>query len=323
MSRPATSRIAVQPAPEDYDFDLDVALAAVVGLRSIVPADAFTAETLGTERLGHGVLIRPEGVVLTIGYLVTEAETVWIKLTDGRVVQGHVLGYDQETGFGVVQALARLEEAFLPFGVSSDARVGEDVVIGGIGGRRNAVAAEIIAKQEFAGYWEYVLDEALFTAPSHPHWGGAAMIGSDGRLLGIGSLQVQRQVGDGRPQDINMIVPIDLVKPVLDDIMTTGRPRRPARPWLGLYATEVGNRIAIAGVTGRGPAKSADLRAGDVIMSVNGTDIRSLAGFFRRVWSLGEAGVEVPISVNREGRTIDVRVRSGDRRRFLKGPVLH
>lgn len=313
----------MQPTPEDYDFDLDRALDAVVGLRSIVPSDAYTAETLGTERLGHGVLIKPNGVILTIGYLITEAETVWIKLSDDRVVQGHVLGYDQETGFGLVQALARLNEPFLPLGDSSTARVGDPVVIGGVGGRRNSVAAEIVARQEFAGYWEYVLDEAFFTAPSHPHWGGTAMIGAGGQLLGIGSLQVQRLIAEKKSQDINMVVPVNLLKPVFDDIMTTGRPRRPSRPWLGLFATEVGNRIAVAGVAGRGPAKSADLRTGDIILSVNGRDVKNLAGFFRQVWSLGEAGVEVPIMINREGRMLDVRVRSSDRRRFLKGPVLH
>lgn len=296
---------------------------AVVGLRAVVPADAYTAETLGTERLGHGVLIRPEGIVLTIGYLVTEAETIWLKLADDRVVQGHVLGYDQETGFGLVQALGRLDEVALPLGSSASTRVGDNVVVAGAGGRRNAVAAEIVAKQEFAGYWEYLLDEAIFTAPSHPHWGGTALIGMDGSLLGIGSLQVQRLVAEKRTEDINMMVPIDLLKPILDDIMTTGRPRKPVRPWLGLYAAEVGNRIAVAGVSGRGPAKSADLRSGDIIVSVGGSEVKTLSGFFRSVWALGEAGVEVPISINREGRMIDVRVRSGDRRRFLKGPVLH
>ncbi len=321
--RPHLEASIVQPSPENYEFDLEHALSAVVGVRSIVPPDAYTAETLGTERLGHGVLIRSEGIVLTIGYLVTEAETIWLKLSDDRVVQGHVLGYDQETGFGVIQALARLDEAALALGSSTDARLGDQVVVGGAGGCSNSVAAQIVAKQEFAGYWEYVLDEAIFTAPSHPHWGGTALIGPDGRLLGIGSLQVQRLVAERKTQDINMMVPIDLLKPILDDILTTGRPKRPARPWLGLYAAEVGNRIAIAGVSGRGPAKTADLRSGDIITSVGGADVKSLAGFFRHVWSLGEAGVEVPISINREGRTMDVRVRSGDRRRFLKGPVLH
>jgi len=313
----------VQPSPENYDFDLDHALTAVVGLRTIVPADAFTAETLGTERLGHGVLIGKDGVILTIGYLVTEAETVWVKLADGRVVPGHVLGYDQESGFGLVQALARIDMPSLPLGSSAEASVGEAVVLGGVGGRANAVAAQIIAKQEFAGYWEYVLDQAIFTAPAHPHWGGTGMIGPRGELLGIGSLQVQQIRADGRNEDINMVVPIDLLKPILDDVLRLGRPNRPPRPWLGLYATEVGNRIAIAGVSGRGPARTADVRTGDIIVTCAGREVRSLAGLFRTVWALGEAGVPVPLTISRKGRMLDVVIKSGDRRKYLKGPVLH
>ncbi len=313
----------MQPSSENYDFDLDHALNAVVGLRTIVPSDAFTAETLGTERLGHGVFIGKDGVVLTIGYLVTEAETVWIRLADGNVVQGHVIGYDQETGFGLVQALARVEMPFLQLGKSADATVGEPVVIGATGGKQNSIAAQIIAKQEFAGYWEYVLDQAFFTAPSHPHWGGTAMIGATGELLGIGSLQVQQVRSDGKNEDINMVVPIDLLKPVLNDILTMGRPNKPPRPWLGLYATEISGRIAIAGITGRGPAKTADVRSGDIVMDVAGEEVKTLAGFFRKVWSLGEAGVEVPLTINRKGRLVHIAVKSGDRRKFLKGPVLH
>lgn len=312
-----------QPSPEDYDFDLDEALSAVVGLRSIVPTDAFTAETLGTERLGHGVIISKQGVILTIGYLVTEAETIWIRLSDGRVVQGHVLGYDQETGFGLVQALARMDVPWLTLGDSSAIPIGTDVVVGGTGGRTNSVAANVVAKQEFAGYWEYLLDQALFTAPSHPHWGGTAVIGPTGQLLGIGSLQVQQVDREGKSNDINMVVPINLLKPILNDLSTLGQPRKPSRPWLGLYATEIGNRIAVAGVAGKGPAKIADLRTGDIIIDVAGDQVRDLAGFFRRIWALGPAGVEVPITINRKGRLMEIRVTSADRRRFLKGPVLH
>ena len=170
----------MEPKPDDYDYDLDDALASVVGIKSIVPSDAFTAETLGTERAGNGVLIRGDGLVLTIGYLITEAETVWISHSGGRAVPGHVLGYDQETGFGLVQALARLDLPSLSLGSSKNAEIGERVVVGGAGGRQRAVAARIIAKQEFAGYWEYVLDEAIFTAPAHPNWGGTAVIGPRG-----------------------------------------------------------------------------------------------------------------------------------------------
>ena len=313
----------VQPKPEDYDYELDRALAAVVGIKSIVPNDAFTAETLGTERVGNGVLIRGDGLVLTIGYLVTEAETVWISHSSGRVVSGHVLAYDQETGFGLVQALARLDLPALPLGSSADAEVGDDVVVGGAGGRQRSLAARIIAKQEFAGYWEYVLDEAIFTAPAHPNWGGTALISAAGELIGVGSLQIQQAAGERRLEDANMIVPIDLLKPVLDDLLTIGRPSRPPRPWLGLYATEVGSAVAILGLASRGPAKDADLRAGDIILGVAGSTVNDLAGLFRRVWSLGSAGVDVPLLINREGTTFETRVQSADRRRYLKGPVLH
>jgi len=314
---------AAQPKPGDYGYDLDNALAAMVGLRAIIPPDAFTAETLGTERAGHGVFIRDSGLVLTIGYLITEAETIWLTLSDGRSVQGHVLGYDQETGFGLVQALAKLDVPVLEIGSSSAASVGERVVVGGAGGRARSVAARIVAKQEFAGYWEYVLDEAIFTAPAHPNWGGTALIGPEGDLLGIGSLQLQHVVNKDQPQNINMIVPIDLLDPIFDDLLKTGRRSGPPRPWLGLYATEVENRLVVVGLADRGPAKKADLRNGDIVLSVAGKEVRDLAGFFRRIWAQGQAGVEVPLTIYRDGSTMDVRIKSSERSRFLKGPSLH
>ena len=314
---------SVQPKPEDYSYDLEHALAAVVGLRAIIPADAYTAETLGTERAGNGVLIRNNGLVLTIGYLITEAETIWLNLSDGRSVPGHVLGYDQETGFGLVQALAKLDEPALDIGRSATSSVGERVVVGGAGGRCHSVAARIVAKQEFAGYWEYVLDEAIFTAPAHPNWGGTALIGPAGDLIGIGSLQLQHSVDRGQAQNINMIVPIDLLNPILDDLVKFGRRNMPPRPWLGLYATEVENRLVVVGLAEKGPAKRADLRTGDIVLSVGGKEVRDLAGLFRRVWAQGQAGVEVPMTIYRDGDTMELRVKSGERNRFLKGPSLH
>jgi S1-C subfamily serine protease len=314
---------SVQPKPGDYAYDLDTALAAVVGVRAIIPADAFTADTLGTERAGNGVLIRSNGLVLTIGYLVTEAETIWLTLIDGRAVPGTVLAYDQATGFGLIQALARLDMPALPIGQSSAISVGERVVVGGAGGRQRSVAARVVAKQEFAGYWEYVVDEAIFTAPAHPNWGGTALIGPGGDLLGIGSLQLQEGREQGPPGDINMIVPIDLLKPIFDDLMTLGRPGTPPRPWLGLYATEIEDKVVIVGLAKDGPAQRADLRTGDVLLSVAGSSVRNLAGLYRRVWSLGAAGVEVPFSIYRDGKTLETRIKTGDRNRFLKAPKLH
>jgi len=313
---------SVQPKPGDYAFDLDQALNAVVGLSAVIPADAFTAEILGTERAGNGVLIR-NNVVLTIGYLITEAEAIWLTLFDGRAVPGTVLAYDQETGFGLVQALARLDVPPLPLGSSGQARVGDAVVIAGAGGRKHSLAARIVSKQEYAGYWEYVLDEAIFTTPAHPNWGGTAVIGASGELIGVGSLQLQQAQGAGTVGHLNMSVPIDLLKPILDDLMTMGRPNHPPRPWLGLYATEVEDKLVIAGLAKSGPAARANLRVGDMVLAVAGTKVDSLGGLFRQIWSVGQAGVEVPFTIYRDGRTFEAKVTSADRSRLLKGPSLH
>ena len=313
---------SVQPKPGDYAFDLDQALNAVVGLSAVIPADAFTAEILGTERAGNGVLIR-DNVVLTIGYLITEAEAIWLTLFDGRAVPGTVLAYDQETGFGLVQALARLDVPPLPLGSSGQARVGDAVVIAGAGGRKHSLAARIVSKQEYAGYWEYVLDEAIFTTPAHPNWGGTAVIGASGELIGVGSLQLQQAQGAGTAGHLNMSVPIDLLKPILDDLMTMGRPNHPPRPWLGLYATEVEDKLVIAGLAKSGPAARANLRVGDMVLAVAGTKVDSLGGLFRQIWSVGQAGVEVPFTIYRDGRTFEAKVTSADRSRLLKGPSLH
>jgi S1-C subfamily serine protease len=313
----------LQPKPGDYTFDLERALGSVLSLRATVPADAFTAETLGTERGGSAVLIDSDGIVLTIGYLITEASQVWLTTIDGRAVPGHVLGYDQGTGFGVVQALGRFDVPPMALGTSGKAALGDRVVVAAGGGRERAVAAQIVAKQEFAGYWEYVLPDAFFTAPAHPFWGGTAMIGARGELLGIGSLQLPHQLGNGRVVPLNMVVPIDALKPIFDDLLKFGRPNRPARPWLGLFASESQGQVVIMGLAGDGPARRAGLRAGDTVLAVAGEEVSDLADFFRAVWALGDAGVDVPLTIDREGDAFDVTVTSGDRNRYLRSPSLH
>lgn len=312
---------AVQPRSEDYGYDLERALSAVLGLHTIIPSDAFTAETLGTERAGNGVLIDNE-LVLTIGYLITEAETVWLHLGDGRVVEGHALGFDGETGFGLVQALGKIDLPPVPIGRSAGAQAGERVVVGGSGGRTRSVAAHIAARQEFAGYWEYLIDDAIFTFPSHPNWGGTALLSQKGELIGIGSLQLERE-REGRNEHLNMIVPTDLLSPVVDDLRRFGRVNRPTRPWLGVYSTEIEDKVVIVGVAPKGPAARAELKTGDVILSVADEDVSTLAELYRKVWSLGSAGVEVPMTLYREGVTFDVRVNSSDRTKFLRAPRLH
>src|SRR6478609_4184598 len=276
---------ANQPRAGDYSFDLDRVLSSVVGLHSIIPADAFSAETLGIERAGNGVLI-DDGLVLTIGYLITEAETVWLHLGDGRVRQGHALGFDFESGFGLVQALGHVDLEPMPLGSSAAARIGDSVVLGGAGGRTRSVASHIAAKQEFAGYWEYLLDEAIFSYPAHPNWGGTGLISNRGELIGIGSLQLERE-REGKAEHVNMIVPIDLLKPVLDDLKKFGRVNKPARPWLGMYSTEIDNRLVVIGISTNGPAARAELKTGDVILAVDGQEVTSQTAFYKTMWALG------------------------------------
>jgi len=313
---------ALNPKPADYSFDLEQALRAVVALRSTVPEDAFTASTLGTERAGSAVHIR-EGLFLTIGYLVTEADTVWLTSSDGQTVPGHAMAYDQDTGFGVVQALGRIVLPTLELGDSEGARMGEKVVFAAAGGRRHAIAAKVAGRQEFAGYWEYLLDDAIFTTPAHPFWGGAALIGGDGKLLGIGSLVLQQGAEGGRKQDMNMVVPVQLLMPILDDLLSIGRANRPPRPWLGLYAMEDDEALVVGGLADDGPADKAGVRAGDRILAVNGTEVPDLGGLWRAVWASGPAGAPVKFSLGRGNRTALVTVASTDRSSILKAPSVH
>jgi S1-C subfamily serine protease len=313
----------LQPDPGDYSFDLDEALKAVVNLKTYVPADAFTANMLGTERSGNGVMIKGTGLIATIGYLITEAETIWITTAEGQAVPGHALAYDQESGFGLVQALGKLDVPSLELGDSDRLKVGDQAILAAGGGRSKSIETRVVGRQEFAGYWEYVLDDALFTAPAHPFWGGCGLIGTDGKLMGIGSLIMQQGDGKGRRLDMNMVVPIGLLGPILPDLLNYGRVNRPARPWLGLYATDSDETLVVGGLADNGPAEQAGVRAGDKILMVNDEEIPDLAGLWRRVWSSGSAGAEVRLRIERDGSPKRVSVRSADRVSFLKSPRLH
>lgn len=316
-----------RPRRADYGFDLDHMLGAIVSLRAEIPEDAFTAQVLGTERAGNGVVISDNGLVLTIGYLITEAERIWLATGDGQVAQAHVVGYDQATGFGLVQALARLDVTPLPFGSIRDVHPGSPVIIAGQGGYQNALSAEVIAKREFAGYWEYLIDEALFTSPAHPNWGGTACIGTDGRLIGIGSLLIQHSSddpGDEGMADGNMIVPVDLLPPILDDLLRFGKVQRPPRPWLGMFTADGSNDdVFVVGLAKDGPADQAGIEVADVVIKVGDDEVESLADMWRKVWAQGEAGVEVPITLMREGREFEKLLKSADRNSFLKQASLH
>jgi S1-C subfamily serine protease len=313
---------ALQPTAAEVGFDLDAVLRAVVMVYAEVPEDAFTASALGTERVGSGVVIGKDGLVLTIGYLITEAASIWLTAHDGRVVPAHALAFDQSTGFGLVLPLGELALPALERGSSRTLEVAEDVYVIGHGGLGHSLKAKVIARREFAGYWEYVLDDALFTAPPHPEWGGTALVGSDGRLRGIGSLLVQEAVS-GETFDANMFVPIDLLEPALQDLTAIGGRAGPPRPWLGLYATEVQDRIVIGSLAQSGPAQRAGIRRGDCVLAVADTPVSSLAELFRTIWSVGPAGTDIPLTLARGQGTLRVRVQSADRNDFLLKPRRH
>jgi len=314
---------AVRPSAKRLDYDLDRALSSVLELRAEVPDDAFTASILGTERAGNAVVIDDSGLVLTIGYLIAEASSIWLVSNEGTAVGGHVVAYDYDTGFGLVQALGRLPVPPLPFGKTLGARVGDDVVVAGAGGPRHALQTKVVSRREFAGYWEYVLDEAIFTAPAHPNWGGTALISRTGELQGIGSLFVQNARGGETRVDGNMIVPIDLLGSVLDDLKSGAFASRPVRPWLGFYVAEAEERLVVVGLAEGGPADRADVRVADVVIEVGGAPVGDLADLFRSIWTYGSAGSDINLTLWRDGKPVRVAVGSGDRNDFLKSPRLH
>jgi S1-C subfamily serine protease len=311
----------LQPKPEGLRFDLNAALRSVVMLRAEIPDDAFTASILGTERFGNAVVIREDGLMLTIGYLITEAESIWLTTNEGTVIPGHPLAFDFASGLGLVMPLGKLTLPPLLRGSAAAIVTGDDAIVIGHGGRAHALEAHVFAKREFAGFWEYVLDEALFTAPPHPEWSGAALVGMDGRLLGIGSLFVQEAVDDKAVKG-NLFVPVDLIEPILDDLLTRGHPSSPPRSWLGMYTGEDNGRLVVGGVATDGPADVAGVHPGDVVVEVGGKRVTGLADLFRSVWRQGPAGTEISLGLLREGSPLRVDVRSGDRNDYLRKPLL-
>lgn len=317
---------ALQPTPEDLSFDLKAALRAVYLIRTRAPEDGFTAQSLGSERAGHAVLIDERGLLLTIGYLVVEAESVWLVDADGAAIEGHVLGADSETGFGLVQMLGRPSNKPLPIGTATDLKLGDKAILAGYGGCSQAVDVEIAGRREFAGYWEYLLDNAIFTSPPHPFWGGAALIGADGSLKGIASLFVQEGAHDGdedNAREGNMVVPIDLLHGIKDDLLNHGQRMTPPRPWLGMFSAESAGKVVIAGLWSGGPAEEAGLEPGDLVLEVGGAPVTCMASMYKSIWALGPAGVTVQITIYRDKRIIEIEIESASRTDFYKKPGLH
>jgi S1-C subfamily serine protease len=294
---------------------------AVVSITAHVPEDAMSAGLLGTERTGHGVRIRNDGLIVTVGYVVHEAENLWIG-TQNTVVPGFVVGYDFDSGLALVKPSLPLHGPSMELGRADMLAVGDAVTIVSSSGKEPSLEARIVAKQEFAGRWEYVLDEALFTTPPHGSWSGAALVDRHGRLCGLGSLVIQGFETRAGTTDVNMFVPIELLAPIVDEICAHGRRSTPPRPWLGMLVHDDQHDLTVVGVYRNCPADKAGLRPGDVIVGIDDEPVVGLANMFRRVWSLGSAGVDVPLNVLRNAEKMQLRVRSGDRVGFQRKGTL-
>jgi S1-C subfamily serine protease len=317
----ATAAFASESAPDtsppaartQQEFTVDAL--SVVKIRAKAVANARTTRTLGTQREGTGVVIDSDGLVLTIGYLILEAETVELSTADGRAFPATVIGYDHSSGFGLLKALRPLPVKPVQFGNSGNIAEREMVLIVGFDG---VAPAYVVSRRPFVGYWEYLLDEAIYTAPATVNWSGAALLSREGRLLGIGSLVVGDAMGSRTQVPGNMFVPIDLLKPMLGDLIATGKRSGKPRPWIGINTQEVQGNVIVTRVSPESPAEHASLRTGDIIVGLGGEPIKGQADFYTRIWSHGEAGVEIPLDVLRGGRVEPVTVKSVDREQYLR-----
>ncbi len=296
-------------------------LKAVVKIRSKIPSDARTAQALGTEREGNGILISADGLVLTIGYLILEAEHIEITGPGGKSAAASFVGYDHETGFGLVRSTIKLDAAPMGLGDSKEVIEGDPALVVGYGGAEAVQGVRVIFRGEFAGYWEYLLENAIYTAPPYNDYGGAALIGRDGRLLGVGSILNHLSVPDFGMVPCNMFVPVNLLKPILDSLATTGHSSKPPQPWLGMHVEQSHDRVVVMRVTPGGPAFKAGIRGGDLILKVQDQAVTRLADFYRQVWSLGTAGVRVPLKILQGTEIKNIAIQSADRSKYLRlGP---
>ena len=313
---------SLRPNPENLEFDLNKAINSVVKIKSRISTAAFTAEILGTERIGSGVLINDQGLILTVGYLLTEAESIWVTTNFNQSIQAHVVAYDQATGLGLLQTLGPVDIEGSDLAISNLPSPSDRIYFASYGGIEHALQTDIIRIDEFAGYWEYVLDKAIYTSPPHPQWGGAAIFNGRGHIIGIGSLFLQ-EIYEGQDQQGNLVIPTHLLAPIMQDLLEYGRSLSPARPWLGVYTIESEGKLFVSSLARFGPGEIAGVLKGDQIIGIGEINASGLANFFRTVWSLGSAGVSVPLRILREGNRLDLVINSIDRNEFLIKPQTH
>jgi S1-C subfamily serine protease len=296
-------------------------LNAIVKVQAVIPDDAITAPMLGTERSGSGVLIDSDGYILTIGYLILEAKTIEVVGPDNRVIDATFIGYDYDTGFGLLKVKKPLNASPMKLGSSAALKEGDPVLVASHHGPDTVTGVRVISRAEFVGYWEYLLDSAIYTIPPYQNYGGAALIGADGSLLGIGSIFTRVTIEGFGTATANMFVPIDLLKPILSDLKTHGRSRQPPKPWLGVNSEETHGRVFITRILPGSPGEKGDLQVDDIILKVNQQPVGGQADFYRRLWALGNAGVKVPLTILRGTEIKEITLSSIDRYQLLKTPA--
>jgi len=310
-SRP---RVGSPAATAAGQFDLP----SIVKVQARAIPNARSIASLGREREGTGVVIGPEGLILTIGYLIVEADEVTIVDHRGRTLPATVVGYDHATGLGLLRAVVALDATPLQFGVSAQLVDSEAVMIVNHAGADDVTLAQVVSRRPFTGNWEYLLDQAIFTSPPTLNWSGAALVNKDLKLVGVGSLIVREATTGEAQLPGNMFVPIDALKPILADLVRSGRRAGPARPWLGVAADEVQGRLVVSRVSPEGPGDLAGIKPGDIILGVAGDAVRTQAEFYRKVWSRGGAGTDIPLRVLQGMQMKDVNVRSIDRLEYFR-----
>ncbi len=297
---------------------LDELVSAVVRIKTFINPDGRSVQNLGRERDGSGIIIDESGLILTIGYLMVEAHAAEVVTNAGRTVPATVVGYDHETGFGLLRTLEPLKLKPLMIGKSADVKENDPVLVSSFGGVNMLAPVHVVSRRVFAGSWEYLIDSAIYTSPPHPAWSGAALISREGKLVGVGSLILGDTTGqkDGKPG--NMFVPIDLLLPILGDLLADGRASAPAKPWLGVNADEVAGRLLVSRVTPQSPAEKAGIKRGDVVAGIGGEELKTLPEFYRKLWSSGAAGVTIPLDVVQSGEKRRLDIPSANRLDHLK-----
>lgn len=288
---------------------------AIVRVKIQAVPNARSATSLGRTREGSGIVIGDEGLILTIGYLIVEADDVTIEDRKGRSLAARVVGYDHATGFGLLRTITPINVK--PVMLGSSARLAErDPVM--IAAEDGIAFAYVVSKRPFSANWEYALDQAIWTSPPTTGWSGAALLDRDGKLLGVGSLIVRNATADDSKVPGNMFVPIDLLKPILQDLVQAGKRNGPTRPWLGVAADEVQGRLIVSRVSPDGPADRAGVKAGDIILAVAGESVRTQPDFYKKIWSRGGAGAEIPLRLLQGIEVKDVPVVSIDRVEYFR-----